>query len=152
MKDLFSNVIGIQTIAPVVGDNADAPGAGTIIDRGNAGAESLLIFICTGVTGGTLTGSNYWTFAITHADDDGTGSAGAYTDVVQADVQAAATVASGIVVTINDNAEDDTIYPVGYLGGKRFVKVTSAEVGTAPTLPQAVISIKGDLLDAPVIA
>jgi len=145
MKDLYSKIIAEQSIAPVVGTNGGAP-AEVVIDM--AGCNSAVILICVGVEAGTLDGSNYWNFTMTHADDDGTGSAGAYTNVAAADVLGV-TPASGVIATFDANGEAPGIIKVGYVGGKRFVKVTPGETGTAQDLPQAVITIKGDLQNCP---
>ena len=149
MKDLYSNIIAEQTIAPVTGGNSAAPAA---VEIDLAGANSAVILVLTGANGGTLTANNYWTWALSHADDDGSGASDSYADCVTADVQGATISATGIVVTVNAEDEDSTIYKVGYVGGKRFIKITPAEAGTAPDLLQAVVCIKGDLLDAPPIA
>lgn len=148
MKDLYNNIIAAQTIAPVVGTNGGAPAE---VEVDLAGCESAVLLISTGVEAGTLDGSNYWTFTMTHADDDGTGVAGSYANVAAADVQGV-TPSSGIVLTLDANAETPQITKIGYVGGKRFVKITPGETGTAQNLPMEVITIKGDLLDAPPIA
>lgn len=148
MKDLYNKIIAEQSIAPVVGTNGGAP-AEVVVDL--AGCNSAVFLISTGVEAGTLDGSNYWTFTMTHADDDGTGVAGSYSNVAAADVQGV-TPASGVVLTLDANGETPQICKIGYIGGKRFVKITPGESGTAQNLPQEVITIKGALLDAPPIS
>lgn len=148
MKDLYNNIIAEQSIAPVVGQNAAAP---TAVEVDLAGCNSAVFLICTGIEGSSLSGSNYWTWKMEHADDNGTGVAGSYANVAAADVQGV-TPASGIVLTIDADAETPQITKIGYVGGKRFVKITPAETGTGPDLPQAVITVKGALLDAPPIS
>ena len=148
MKDLYNKIIAEQTIAPVVGTNSGAP-AEVVVDL--AGCNSAVFLISTGVEAGTLDGSNYWTFTMTHADDDGTGVAGSYSNVAAADVQGV-TPASGVVLTLDANGETPQICKIGYVGGKRFVKITPGETGNAQNLPQEVITIKGALLDAPPIS
>lgn len=149
MKDLFSNIetLTAAAILPVVGANGSAPAA---LEVDLAGFNSATILILVGAEGSTLSGSNYWTWKLEHADDSATpGVAGSYADVAAADVQGV-TPASGIVCTVDDPTEDNAIYKIGYIGGKRFIKITPAETGTGPNLPQAVVVIKGHPLDAPV--
>ena len=148
MKDLYNNIDVAQSIAPVVGQNGSAP---TAVEVDLAGCNAAVFLISTGVEGSSLSGSNYWTWTMEHADDDGTGVAGSYANVAAADVQGV-TPSSGVVLTIDADAETPQITKSGYVGGKRFVKITTAETGTAPDLPQEVIVVKGALLDAPPIS
>ncbi len=148
MKDLYNKIKAEQIIAPIVGTNGGAPAA---VEVDLAGCNSAVFLISTGIEGSSLSSSNYWTWKLEHADDDGTGVAGSYTNVAESDVQGV-TPSSGIVLTIDDDAETPQITKIGYVGGKRFVKITPAETGTAPDLPQEVIIIKGALLDAPPIS
>ena len=148
MKDLYNNIIAEQSIAPVTGSNGSAPSA---VEVDLKGCNAAVFLICTGIEGSAPDGSNYWTFKMEHADDNGAGAAGSYSDVAAADVQGV-TPSSGIVLTIDAAAETPQITKIGYVGGKRFVKITPAETGTGPDLPQAVITIKGALLDVPPIA
>ena len=147
MKDLYSKIKVEQTIAPVVGKNTAAP---TAVEVDLAGCNSAVFLICTGIEASSLSGSNYWTWKMEHADEStvSPGTAGSYANVAASDVQGV-TPASGIVLTIDDDAETPQITKIGYVGGKRFVKITPAETGTGPDLPQSVITIKGALLDAP---
>jgi len=149
MKDLFSKLESktANAILPITGANGSAPSA---LEVDLAGFNSALILILVGLTGSTLSGSNYWTWKLEHADDDGTGVAGSYANVATADVQGV-TPSSGIIVTVDDDAEDSAIYKIGYVGGKRFIKITPAETGTGPDLPQAVVVLKGNPENAPVV-
>lgn len=149
MKDLYNNIDVEQTIAPITGSDGSAPAA---VEIDLQDANAAVILICTGVNGGTLTAENYWKWTLEHADDDGTGSADDYSAVTSSDVQGVTPDDNGVVVTVDADTEDATIHKIGYVGGKRFVKITPAEAGTAPDLPQAVVTIKGALLDSPPIS
>jgi len=146
MKDLYNNITVASMLDPIVSGDGAAGGA-LVADL--AGYNSAVFVWHVGVQGSALSTSNYYTLKMEHADDDGTGSAGSYSNVAAADVQGV-TPASGIVATVDDPAEDNAVYKVGYTGGKRFVKCTLAETGTAPNLPQSLIVIKGHPLDSPV--
>jgi hypothetical protein len=111
--------------------------------------NSAVVLISVGVEGSTLDGSNYWTFKMEHADETSAGVADSYADVAAADVQGV-TPSSGIVATFDADAECPALVKIGYIGGKRFIKITPAETGTGPNLPQEVIVIKGHPLDLPV--
>jgi len=149
MKDLYNNIIAEQSIAPVVGGNGTAP---TAVEVDLAGCNSVVFLISTGIEGSSLDETNYWTWKMEHADESTVtpGTAGSYANVAAADVLGV-TPASGIVLTIDADTETPQITKIGYVGGKRFVKITPAETGTGPDLPQAVITVKGNLLDAPPI-
>lgn len=149
MKDLYNNIILLKNIDPIVGGDSSVPSA-VEIDLGAPGCGSAVIGIYVGLEGSTLSGSNYWKWAMTHADDDGTGSADSYSNVAAADVQGV-TPSSGVILTVDDPSEDNVIHKFGYIGGKRFLKITPTETGTAPDLPFCVFVIKGNLLDAPPI-
>lgn len=146
MKDLYNNIEIESMLDPIVGANGSAAGA-LVADL--QGFNSAVFIFHVGLEGSTLSGSNYWTVTMDHADDNGSGSSGTYANVAAADVQGV-TPASGVVVTVDDPAEDNAIYKIGYVGGKRFVKLTIAETGTGPNLPQSLVVIKGHPLDAPV--
>lgn len=147
MKDLYSNIKPTKIVAPIVGTNGSAPSAVADIDL--AGYDSAVLCWEVGLEAGTLSGTLYWTLKLEHADDDGTGAAGSYSNVAAADVQGV-TPSSGIVFTVDDPAEDETVLCCGYVGGKRFLKVTIAETGATSGLPQSVLLIKGHPIDAPV--
>jgi len=146
MKDLHSNIKPVSCLDPI---SISATQAAVEVDL--AGFNSAEIIWLTGLEEGTLSGSLGWTLTVTHADDDGTGVAGSYSNVAAADVLGV-TPASGVCVTLDDPAEDNTLYRFGYVGGKRFIKLLVSEVGTTTGMPQALLVIKGDPLDAPTVA
>lgn len=144
MKDLYSNIELVQAFKP---QTISATQSAVEVDL--AGFNSCVLAWLTGLEAGSLSGSLGWTLTITHADDDGTGASGAYTNVAAADVQGA-TPSSGLCFTIDAAAEDEMVYKLGYVGGKRFVKFLISEVGTTTGMPQAVLVIKGNPTNAPV--
>lgn len=146
MKDLHSNIKPAAILHPVV---VTATGNSGDVDL--EGFESAEIVIDAGVDAGSgLSASHKLTFTLQHADDDGTGSADTYEDITSADVLGV-TPASNVVLTIDATDEDDTLYRIGYVGGKRFVKLTWTETGTV-SMPMAVSVIKGHPIDAPTSA
>ena len=149
MKDLYNNLEVVSIIDPVSVTNDGAPAAVEDIDL--AGFNSALIVYSVGTEAGTLSASLYHTLKLEHADDDGTGSAGDYAAVAAADVLGV-TPALGIIFTIDDPAKDNAVYKCGYVGGKRFLRITAAETGATSGCPISVVLIKGHGLDVPAIS
>jgi hypothetical protein len=101
---------------------ADADGA--TIDR--QGAEDLTFTALVGASGDTLSGSVYVLLEVEHSDDGST-----WADCANADLTNTVTGATtGTFAKIDDPAEDDAVFKVGYIGGKRYVRVVQNLVGT----------------------
>ena len=149
MKDLYNNLEVVSIIDPVTVTNGGAPAAVGDIDL--AGFNSALIVYSVGTEVGTLSGTLYHTLKLEHADDDGTGSAGDYSAVAAADVLGV-TPSNGIIFTIDDPEKDNAVYKCGYVGGKRFLKITAAEEGAPTGCPISVVLVKGHGLDVPAIS
>ena len=149
MKDLYNNLEVVSIIDPVTVTDAGAPAAVGDIDL--AGFNSALIVYSVGTEAGTLSGTLYHTLKLEHADDDGTGSAGDYSAVAAADVLGV-TPSTGIIFTIDDPEKANAVYKCGYVGGKRFLKITAAEEGATEGCPISVVLIKGHGLDVPAIS
>lgn len=145
-QDLYNHINAVQMLAPV-----SISATQTAIEIDLKDCRSVVFFWLTGTEAGTLSGSLGWTLTVTHADDDGTGVAGDYANVAAADVQGA-TPSSGVCFTLDDPAEDDTVYKLGYIGGKRFVKLLITEVGTTTGMPTALLAVKSHLRDVPVVS
>jgi hypothetical protein len=152
MREMESCVDLVHAIdAQTVTSGGGAVNSGDI-DR--QGAEGMLFVYNIGDNGGdTLSGSNHFELKVEHADDDGTGSAGAYEAVADDDVvldtglaAVQAPDASGIIIDIDDAAEDQASYKFAYKGDRRFVKVTITPQGTLTNgNPMSLDCVKHDL-------
>jgi hypothetical protein len=104
------------------------------------GFEGAMIAIHVGVGGITFDGTNKVEFKLTHSDDDST-----YAAVTDADVQGVDSVGAGGIVKslIAAHAAAD-ITKIGYVGGKRYLKLLADFSGTHGTgTPIAAEVIKG---------
>ena len=143
MKDLHSNIKPVSILHAVV---VSATGNSGDIDL--QGFNSAEFLVDAGVDAGTGLGASHnLVFTLTHADDNGSGAAGSYGNVAAADVLGV-TSASGVVLTIDSTDEDNTLYRFGYVGGKRFVKLTWTETGTV-SMPMSISIVKGHAADGP---
>lgn len=105
-KDLKNNVSVATTLSPAA-RTANANGVGVDLQ----GFESALVVMHTG----TITDGNH-TIQVEESDDNV-----AFTAVADADLQGVEPVIAA--------ANDDTVYEIGYLGAKRYIRVTVAVAG-----------------------
>jgi len=143
MKDSY-NSIEIKTVMAPIAVTAHTSNEG--IDL--AGFNSAIIVVETGA--GDIDSPNYMSLRISHADDDGTGSAGSYAYVKDGDLLGAGALTDGIPATplIDD---EDTTFKVGYVGGKRFLKIELREAAATNCII-GIHVIKGHPLDVPAIS
>lgn len=134
MKDLMNNVHVLKAITPVVVADNTAQ-VSSIIDR--RGFGSLMFAIVTG----TLADADA-TFAVTidHGDDPALADAAA---VPAAELNGTTALASfGF-------ADDGETRKLGYVGGKRYVRLTITPTGNTGNAPIAAIAILGEPSVAP---
>lgn len=143
MRDLDSAIAVIEGINPIVMTVAvGALDTGDVDLRGYDGAV-VALHLGAKHASDTLSGTNKITFELEHADDDGTGAAGTYAAVAAADV-VGVTPASGVIYTVDAAGDCEQVFQCGYIGGKRFIKVTATPAGTiANGLPLSVELVKG---------
>ena len=128
MQDLSNNIeIGNSIINAV--KTAGANGTGIDLQ----GFEEATAVVSVGAEGDTLSGSVYFEVSLEHSDDDAT-----YTDVVQADIVNGTIAAGGIWLKLDGTTggNPDTTgdqWQVGYVGGKRYVRLVLAKAGTHST-------------------
>jgi len=136
MREMESRTELVHAIdAQTVTSGGGAVNSGDI-DR--QGAEGMLFVLNVGDNGGdTLNVTNHFEVKVEHADDDGTGSPDVYEAVAADDVvidtglaAAQAPDANGVIVDIDDAAEDQASYKFAYKGDRRFAKVTITPNGT----------------------
>ena len=135
MRDLANSIAVLATLAPAA-RTASADGTGVDLK----GFESATVIAEVGAEGITLSGTDYITFALEHSDDDST-----YTAVTaSADVVEGTVDSSGIFATFDDNAEAPAVATIGYVGGKRYVRVVDERSGThGSATPTAAVIVKG---------
>jgi hypothetical protein len=143
MRDLYSNVVVVEGINPIV--MTVAVGAKNTGSQDLQGFDGAVVAIHVGAkhASDTLSGTNKITALLEHADDDGTGAAGSYSNVAETDV-VGVTPASGVVYTIDAAGKCEQVFQCGYVGGKRFIRLTLTPAGTiANGVPLAVEVLKG---------
>ncbi len=125
MQDLSNNIgLGNSIINAV--KTAAENGSGIDLQ----GFEEATAVVSVGAEGDTLSGSVYFEVSLEHSDDDST-----YTDVVQADIVNGTIDAGGIWLKLDGTAggDPDTAggqWQLGYVGGKRYVRLVLAKTGT----------------------
>ena len=142
MKDLYNHIEFVQAIKPVLVKDNTVPAAATV---DLAGFNSAVIELSVGLKSadaGTIT------LKAEHSD------ATSFANVAAADIQGV-TPAEGVIYTIDADSDDSTsrIVKFGYVGGKRYLKLTIAEVGAnANGVILGVTVVKGHGLDVPPIS
>lgn len=141
MRDLVSSLALAVAIPSATLSADNTPAA---IDL--SGFESAVLAIHVGVGGIIFSGTNKIEFKLTHSDDDTT-----YTAVEDGDVQGVATVgAGGIVLALTAEHAAASVTKVGYVGGKRYLKLLADFSGTHGTgTPIGAVVIKGHSRYAP---
>lgn len=137
MRDIASQLAEVQVLGPVSLSADNTPAA---IDL--AGFNSALLLLSVGIGGITFTTSNKIEFVVTHSDDDST-----YTNVTDADLIGVTGVSNGIVrsLTAAKAAADTVPTEIGYIGGKRYLKVLADFSGThGAGTPISVVLVKGN--------
>ena len=145
MKDLYHNVLPtralqIQTI------QAAALNTGDIDLKGYEAAQVVVDFGDIDEIGLSPQGAAQIAIKLEHADDDGTGLPAAYAAATLADVIGPASVAAGIVATVTD---DQSLVRFGYVGERRFIKVTLTPTALVNGGPVGVWVEKGHPRHAP---
>jgi len=140
MKDLHNNIEVVSILAPI-GIAADQ----TFTDIDLAGWNSVEIVIHIGLDAALAVGAAYWDFVLYDSDDGVT-----YAVVTTEDVLGAATITTGIILTVDTTDKDNTVYHFGYVGGKRYLELKIDETGTL-TGPISIELIKSHAQDSPTI-
>lgn len=133
MKDLHNN-IKPEVALDITAISTDTTTAGNIIDLQGFGSVEFVIL------SGTLTDGTY-TPLIQEGDDSGLSDAAAVADASLLGTEAAAAFAA---------TDDDTVKRIGYIGNKRYVRLSIVSASTSSGGTLSAISLKGRPADAPV--
>ena len=141
MKDMLNLIHLVPAIQPAVNTNLGTTAlTGASIDR--RGYEALTFAI---ITGALTDADAVYAVTMEEADDNGSGSPGAWTAVAAADI-------IGTLALAGFNfANDGVCRKVGYIGNKQWVRIiitptTTADSGNSPI---AVIAILGKPTQVP---
>ncbi len=142
MRDLISSISSVLAIAP---EALNADKTGTAVDL--AGFRSASVQIAVGVGGITFTGSNKVEFVLKHSDDDVS-----YTNVTSDDLVGKPAVTNGIVRSLTAAHTSPTVVEVGYVGGKRYLRLDADFSGThGAATPISATIVRGHPANAPVV-
>ncbi len=139
MRDVHSDIKAVAHVVAAAPTATVTPANG--VDTADFNACEFVIAI------GTVpnAGSGSWTFKLQESDDDST-----FTDVedpkevligsTKAPVQAPS-AGTPEFLTVDAAPEDATVYRVGYIGSKRYVRVVATAVSTPGATPLAITAI-----------
>jgi len=137
-RDQASNLSLATLVAAATLAADNTPAAVDLLDHGAA-----TIALMIGVGGITFSGTNKVEFVLTHSDDDSTYVAVTDDDVIK-DSLAATTITDGIIRALTAAHAAATVQRLGYIGGKRYLKLLADFSGTHGTgTPIAAIVIRG---------
>ncbi|MFA7505290.1 MAG: hypothetical protein WCZ28_11370 [Burkholderiaceae bacterium] len=126
-RDSASGLFPVIALSAAVYSADNTPAAIDLLDYQ---AATLLLNI--GVGGITFTGANKVEFVLTHSDDGTTYTNVTDDDVVKDDL-APATITDGIIRALTAAHAAATIQKLGYVGGKRYLKLLADFSGTHGT-------------------
>ena len=140
MRDIHNNIAIVEAIANKTHDDDNTP---TAIDL--QGYESAEVVMHIGEGGITFTDTDKVEFKLTHSEDDST-----YTDVTIGDVDGLSSVAEGgIIKSLTSLHDASDVTKVGYIGGKRYLKLLADFSGTHGTgTPIGAVVVMGNPLNS----
>jgi len=94
--------------------------------------QSATLLLAIGVGGITFTGTNKIEYVLTHSDDDSTYTNVSDDDLIK-DSYCPASVSNGIVRSLTAAHAAATVQKLGYVGGKRYLKLLADFSGTHAT-------------------
>lgn len=146
MKDLHNNIKVEQTLKPQVLTGNGTSTTAAVVDR--QGYESVEHIVNMGLSADTLSGALKMDLILMHGDLANGSDLAAVTEPTYA----LGTIdSSGIFATVDDAAEDETVFKVGYVGPKRYSAVKITRTGNHATgTPIGVLALKGHPASLPV--
>jgi hypothetical protein len=147
MRDLHNNIAPVQALpARTINQGTGALNTGAVDLKGFGGAQVVVHYGDIGEMGASPLGGAQIAIKLEHADDNGSGAPGTFANVTTADVTAVAGVTAGVVATVTSDLVPTSF---GYVGDKRYVRVTLTPTGLTAGGPVGVIVNKGHPRHAP---
>lgn len=132
-QDLANRISAAPSIQPAA-HTADVDGASVDLQ----GFESAAVIVLTG----DYTDGEH-TFEVQEADDDGTGSPGAFSAVADADLE-------GTEPVVDAAGDADSVFEIGYQGTKRHIRVSLTQTGVTSGAEMAAFVVRGHARHQPV--
>lgn len=140
-RDMASNLSAAYTQTPVV---RSATNNGASVDL--LGFNGATVYLMPGIGGITFDGTNRIDFALQHSTDNST-----WVNVTDADVVGVTGITSGIVRSLITAHAAASITEIGYVGGRRYIRLNATFGGTHGTgTPLAALVVRGEPEVAPV--
>jgi hypothetical protein len=147
MRDLHYNVAPVQALpAQTITQAIGALNTGAVDLGGFSGAQVVVHYGEITEMGASPVGGAQIAIKMEHADDNGSGAPGPFTQATAADVTGVASVTAGVVATATSDLVPTSF---GYVGDKRYIRVTLAPTGLTAGGPVGVIVNKGYPRHAP---
>lgn len=147
MRDLHNNVAPVQALpAQTISQGTGALNTGAVDLGGFSGAQVVVHYGEIDEMGASPLGGAQIAIKLEHADDNGSGAPGTFVNATGADVTGVASVAAGVVATVTSDLVPTSF---GYVGDKRYVRVTLTPTGLTSGGPAGVIVNKGHPRHAP---
>ena len=147
-RSTYSDILPVRLLQAQTISSA-ALNTGDIDTQGFESFQVMVDFGDIAEMGASPEGAAQIAVLLEHADDDGTGSPGAYANAAAGDVDSdgAHTMISGVVTTPTSD-----LAPVrfSYIGARRFIRVTLTPTGLTTGGPVGVWALKGHAHRAPV--
>jgi hypothetical protein len=147
MHNIVNNIGVAQALMPQT-INTVALNSGNLDMQG---AEALAVVLLVGDVSETLDASHRIDVKIEHADDNGSGAPGSYAACTDDDVLNFTGLTSGLFLSVDTGSKEQKRHVIGYVGGKRFVKVTATPTGLTTGGAIAMLALKGNLNQLPVV-
>lgn len=142
MRDMASNIAVRNVVTPIIATTTP-----TVLSVDRQGFDSVTFAVHLGAGGITFTGTNKLEIILEHSDDNSAWSAVTNPKDV---VGRTSTITSGIVASYTAAKAAASVDEYGYIGGKRYVRVTPTYGGTHATgTATAVTAILGHPASAP---
>lgn len=126
-RDLVNNLAVSQGITPQVVTGTNTTVNGDTIDLVTAIAAMLTVNM--GVSGDVLAPALRADFRLEESDDGASWSQCADADLLPVEGAVVVSGKTGVFASVEDAADDDAAYKVGYRGNKRYVRVQTDLVG-----------------------
>jgi len=140
MRDLANNTNTVVVVAPAV-ITGDTNGTGVDLQ----GFSSCQLTVSTGVEGDTLSSSVKFEYYLEDSDDNSTFAA----VTSNLNTTGKGVDANGVFLLLDANGETPQITTIGYIGGKRYVRVRIDATGTHSNgTPMSITGVQGNPQDA----